>query len=113
MFRNRFLATALVAVCMTLPAVLLAGCRENTYLNRRDTASFSSGDAKAANAAIQTIDPWPAYAKDTRLKHNGARIEVGMERYKQNKSIEPKGLATSKLSAESVGTSGEGQDGSQ
>lgn len=107
---NRYLGTLLVAAVLLLPAVLLTGCRENSYLNRRDTASFSSGDAKASNAAIHTIDPWPAYSKDTRLKHDGARIQVGMERYKENKSIEPKGLTTSDLATEGVANSGEGND---
>ncbi|MGD9867189.1 MAG: hypothetical protein AB7U38_04215 [Hyphomicrobiales bacterium] len=114
---HRYLGTALVAVFLLAPAMLLTGCRdgayvnrEGHYLNRRDTATFSSGDAKAANAAIHTIDPWPAYSKDTRIAHDGARMQVGMERYKQNKSIEPKGLSTSDLSTEGVAGSGEGND---
>lgn len=117
MLFNRYLGAALTAAVLLLPALLLTGCRdggyvnrEGYYLNRRDTITYTAGDARAANAAIHTIDPWPGYSKDTRLAHDGTRIQLGMERYKQNKSIEPKGLTTSDLATEGVAASGEGND---
>jgi hypothetical protein len=51
------------------------------YLQRTQTISFSAGDAKEANAAIQTIDPWPPYAYNTRIPGNGQRLADAVERY--------------------------------
>ena len=38
--------------------VLLAGCTD-LYFARRDTIALAGGDAVAANALTQTVDPWP------------------------------------------------------
>jgi hypothetical protein len=67
---------ALVAV-----TVLLAGCYES-HLARRETISPHGGDAMAANRAIMTIDPWPDYAWDKRLIHDGKRLAKRADRYR-------------------------------
>jgi hypothetical protein len=66
------------------------------YLQRTQTISLGAGDAKEANAAIQTIDPWPPYAYNTRIPGNGQRLADAVERYqdvsklsKAPKPIEP------------------------
>jgi hypothetical protein len=67
----------------------LAGCSAGPpwddpfeqYARRSHTVTFSAGNAKEANAAIQVIDPWPAYAWDTRIPGNGQRMAEAEERY--------------------------------
>ncbi len=68
------------------------------YRDRRDTISSAAGNANAANIAVQTIDPWPPYAKRTTNHLDGRRAAVGITRYQQNKSIDPKGLSTTTIS---------------
>jgi hypothetical protein len=62
------------------------------YRDRRDTVTSSAGNANASNMAIQTIDPWPPYARNARLPLDGRRAAIAITRYQQNKSLEPKGL---------------------
>ncbi len=90
----RFSMMTAIAVSM----VTLGGCREgqyNRYRHARDTISLSAGDAVAHNKAVQTIDPWPVYARKRRQTTDGKRVLLGMERYQENKSIEPQGMSTS------------------
>ena len=46
------------------------------YFERGITITPGAGDAKDANAAIHTIDPWPPYVGYTRIPGNG-REAVG------------------------------------
>jgi hypothetical protein len=46
------------------------------YFERGITMTPGAGNARDANAAIQTIDPWPPYAGNTRIPGNG-REAVG------------------------------------
>jgi hypothetical protein len=46
------------------------------YVERGVTINPSAGNANAANAAVQTIDPWPPYVGHTRIPGNG-REAVG------------------------------------
>lgn len=85
------------AAAVILSMVTLGGCQErkyNRYLHARDTISLSAGDAVAYNKAVQTIDPWPAYARKTSQTTDGKRAYLGMTRYQENKSIEPQGMST-------------------
>jgi hypothetical protein len=41
------------------------------YFERDITISPGAGNAKAANAAIHTIDPWPSYAGNTSIPGDG------------------------------------------
>jgi hypothetical protein len=69
---------------------MLAGCvNSDLYLDRRDAVRFGAGDAIAANAAMQTIDPWPARGGDTRLAANGQRMQSAVERYRTNAVTPP------------------------
>ncbi len=58
------------------------------YAERIDTLSVTSGDAQDVNAAIQTIDPWPPYARDRRIPANGQRMVGAIERF-QNPKLPP------------------------
>jgi hypothetical protein len=49
------------------------------YFQRDVRISTSGGDANDTNAAIHTIDPWPRYARHTRIPGNG-REAVGAVR---------------------------------
>jgi hypothetical protein len=98
------LAKMLTAALIAAPALLLSGCYEDDYLSRRDTVSLGAGDAQATNAATHVIDPWPPHSKNTTINIDGARVQVGTERYQANKSLKPKGLST--------GDNGGGGDGS-
>jgi hypothetical protein len=86
----------------------LAGCEE--YRARRDAVVAEHGNAVAHNIAVQTIDPWPPASGNTRIDVDGERILIGVDRYKANKSLEPKGLPTQRVSTGSGG-SGSGSGG--
>jgi hypothetical protein len=43
------------------------------YTDRSLTISHSTGNAQAANEALQTATPWPPYSYDARIPGNGAR----------------------------------------
>lgn len=91
---------AAAAVTLAASAVLLQGCYEDDYFNHRDTISLGAGDAAAVNSATQTIDPWPPYSKDKNINLEGERARVAVERYQQNKSIPPRGLATTEITGQ-------------
>lgn len=67
---------------------MLAGCSD-LYYARRDTIALSGGDAVAANAAEQTIDPWPPHSGNTNIAFNGQKMQSAVERYRTNKVIPP------------------------
>jgi hypothetical protein len=75
-------ATALSAVA------LLAGCSD-LYYDRRDTIALSAGDAIAANAAEQTVDPWPPNSGNRNIPVDGQRMVTAVERYRLNKTVQP------------------------
>ncbi|ADP72586.1 hypothetical protein Rvan_3403 [Rhodomicrobium vannielii ATCC 17100] len=77
----------------------LGGCYESHY-SRSDFITRQAGDAVAVNKASQTIDPWSKEAKDRTITQDGKRAAVAIERYDQNKSIEPKGLSTTTISGQ-------------
>jgi hypothetical protein len=69
---------------------LLAGCSDpGLYLDRRDTIGLGAGDAVAANAAEQTIDPWPPQSGNTHLTANGQKMQSAVERYRTNAVTPP------------------------
>jgi hypothetical protein len=60
------------------------------YLQRSVTISLGAGNANDANAAIQTIDPWPPYVGDARIPGDGRRAVDAMERmYRVPDPFEP------------------------
>ncbi len=84
-------------VVLLLVAAPLGACAE--YLDRRSSLSPSFGDAVARNMAVQVIDPWPAHSRDTRIVHDGARLQKAVERYRTGEITEPKGASTTKQSS--------------
>jgi len=51
-----------------------------------------AGDAIATNNVTHTIDPWAPHSKDTEIKIDGKRAQIGISRYQNNQSVSPKGL---------------------
>jgi uncharacterized membrane protein YgcG len=100
------------AVTVTvLLGMTLAGCSD-LYFDRRESVMFSSGDAVAANVAMQTIDPWPAVAADRKLHANGERMQRAIERYRQNKTTPLQTTSTSSAQFNQPGSgSGNGSGG--
>jgi hypothetical protein len=82
----------LLAAAALVPMILAAGCAE--HLSRRETVSDHGGDAKAANAAIHMIDPWPPGSEDTRIGMDGIKAQQAIERYHRPPPA-PKTAATS------------------
>lgn len=77
---------------------MMAGCAQpDLYLDRRDSISFSAGDAVRSNIVAQTIDPWPPHAAKREIAHDGDRMQAAGDRYRTGKIIQPKGLATSSV----------------
>jgi hypothetical protein len=74
---------AAVTLCVTL-----AGCSD-IYLDRRDTVALTANDAVAANAALQTADPWPRNSGNTNIAFNGQKMQSAVERYRTNKVVQP------------------------
>lgn len=65
------------------------------YLQRSDSIALSAGNAGHANAAIQTINPWPPYAWDRRITIDGRRTVDSMERmYRAPNPFEREGETT-------------------
>lgn len=95
-----------IAALLSLGAVGAAHAFDDDALDRRDTLTEGAGDAQAANAVTQTLDPWPPYARNTDIKVDGKRAELGITRYQENKSIKPRGLTASTVPGE--GKSGGG-----
>jgi hypothetical protein len=95
--RQSNLGTALVVtVTMTL-----GGCTE--YLDHSDKIAPFAGDASKSNIASQMIDPWPRHSGNTHIHADGDRMAIAIKRYKENKSLEPEGIATSSIKIESGG----------
>lgn len=66
-------AAALALVSLT------GACSDN--LARRDTIAYSAGNSLAANAAIQTIDPWPRRSYLRGQPTDGVKARQAAQRY--------------------------------
>jgi hypothetical protein len=73
----------------------LLGACSDIYYDRRDTIALSAGDAMAANAAVQTVDPWPPESNDRNIRYNGDKMQVAAARYRTGKVITPRSIVTS------------------
>lgn len=68
-----------LAAGLVLPAA--ASAQNYDYLSRSDGISIASGDANAANLAIQTPTPWPYYVNDVTIPGIGIHGESIMESF--------------------------------
>jgi hypothetical protein len=56
------------------------------YIQRDIRMTPDAGDANDTNAAIHTIDPWPRYARHTRIPGNGEEAVGAVGRMYKNPS---------------------------
>jgi hypothetical protein len=78
--------------CWPLPIAALvlslaSGCTSDQlyeYRAHTDKVTEGAGNASAANRAIQTVDPWPAYAEKTQINMDGKRAYTAVRRYETN-----------------------------
>jgi hypothetical protein len=82
---TRLMAAALGAAAL---GATLGGCSD-MYFDHREGVTLEGGDAVAANAAMQTIDPWPARSGNTNIAFNGQRMQSAVERYRTNNLTQP------------------------
>ena len=95
-------AGALLASIILIPTESFAwseryfsrGDGHDQYFARRDSIALGLGDSMHSNRVIHTIDPWPRHAKDDKLEFDGQRMDLSIELYQKNESIEPEGLST-------------------
>ena len=80
-----------LALVIVLTAV--SGCSE--YLDRRDTITLGAGDAMAADAMTEMVDPWPRAAAQRNIGFSGPRMENAIQRYKTNTTYPPSNTGTS------------------
>jgi hypothetical protein len=76
---------------------LASGCTNDQFYEYRahtDKVTEGAGNASAANRAIHTVDPWPAYAEKTEINTDGKRAMVAVRRYETNTSVKPNGDAS-------------------
>jgi hypothetical protein len=88
MFRSKTESASRAVSAAVLLASLLAGCSD-LYFDRRETITFDGGNSVAANAAEQTIDPWPRHSNNNRLAFNGQRMQHAVECYRIGKVQPP------------------------
>ena len=92
---SRLIAPSATAIAL---GAALAGCSD-IYLDRRETPGLSAGDAVAANAATQIVDPWPRGSGNNNLTFNGQKMQSAVERYRTNQVIPPINATTSVVEA--------------
>src|SRR5262245_4205792 len=81
----------------TLALSLASGCTSDQLYDHRahtDKVTEGAGNASAANRAIHTIDPWPAYSEKTEINTDGKRALVAVRRYETNTSVKPADTST-------------------
>ena len=79
--RNRT-AAAVLGACL-----LMSGCAD--YMAHRDSVTLGLGSAPQANIGIQTIDPFPPEAWNTRIGGDGRTVARAQQRYAPTAVIVP------------------------
>ena len=106
MFSNKQVSAGLrllLSIGVLLATANAATAWDDQYIDRMDKITAGAGNAVAHNKAVQTVDPWPRYVGNNRIRIDGSRIALGFKRYQENKSIPPDGLRTSGFSLSSGG----------
>jgi hypothetical protein len=96
-----------VSIAVLVAAAGLSGCSPGVpfddpfaeYTQRSLTISPTTGNAQAANLAMQTSGPWPRSAQYTNIPGNGALMVKAVQNYES-------GSASAPASASGGGSSG-------
>src|SRR5271165_2385737 len=88
--KGRGITRSGIAIALLGLAAALAGCSPGgpfddplgDYTQRSLTISPTSGNAQAANLAIQTSTPWPRNSQYTSIPGNGPRMVNAVQNYK-------------------------------
>jgi hypothetical protein len=91
--KSRTINAASLAIGLLAAATLSSACHAqifddpfSQYFERGITITPGAGNARDANGAIQTIDPWPPYAGYTRIPGNGREAVGAVGRMYRNPS---------------------------
>jgi hypothetical protein len=95
-----------LGAALVLSSVLTA-CSD-LYYDRRETMTFGAGDAVAADATLQTIDPWPPGSQNRDFSTNGPRVAGAIQRYRTGRIIPPQGTSTSSVQYNDAAPAGQG-----
>jgi hypothetical protein len=81
------------------------------YFQRTEGVMVGAGDAKEANAAAQTVDPWPPQVRNRRIPANGPRMTGAIERYQDVKRLKESAppIAPESISPSGIGGNGAGR----
>jgi len=74
----------LLAICCLAP-----GACSNQYFERKDSITFSAGDAVATNEAVQIPDPWPPGSQNNNIPMDGVKAALAIERYRAGGAAPP------------------------
>lgn len=74
----------LLGGCAAIGCLALSACRDHAVTAGDDFASTGLGNASRANMAVQTVDPWPRHARNTRARTDGQRALMAFDRYRTN-----------------------------
>ncbi|MER8743876.1 hypothetical protein NKH54_12400 [Mesorhizobium sp. M1004] len=66
----------LLSFAVLAGACTLAACAD--YMSHHDSVTLGLGDAMLANQAVQTVDPFPPDAQNTRIEGDGRRVAAAM-----------------------------------
>jgi hypothetical protein len=73
-----------LSLALIAAALSLSGC-SNRYFERKDTVTFSAGDAVATNNALMIADPTPRRAYDTHIVTPGETAARAGDNYAQGR----------------------------
>ena len=97
---------AAIASAVLVGVTGLAAWDDDEPNSRPEFVTKGVGDAVDVNKATQTITPWPKYVRNRKFNLNGERAALAIQRYQQNKSIEPRPTNTTPFAGS--GGSGDG-----
>ena len=81
MARNQFRGVIFASQAAVVCCLAFADDPFEQYFQRKEGVTYGAGNAKAINSATHIIDPWPWYARNTRIPGDGARMSGAVERY--------------------------------
>ncbi|MER8745988.1 hypothetical protein NKH54_23305 [Mesorhizobium sp. M1004] len=89
------MAIAVLGACLPM-----SGCAD--YMAHRDSVTLGLGDAPQANIGIQTIDPFPPEAWNTRIRGDGRVVAKAQQRYAPTAVIVPAPAAVAPAAMETT-----------